>query len=1014
MSEFKLISPLLDNFAMGAPVSEHHGVFCCPAMSNDSDKKYIVKILSIPASQAQLDAFLLTGAYKDETEAIAYFQELADGVVQEAEILKKLSRFEGFLPYEAYQVVPNDESSGFLVYLLSPYKRSLSRYLTKHAMTHLRAINLGLDLCAAMTICRRSGYLYLDLKPDNIFITDDGEYRVGDLGFAKLDELRYVSLPDKYRSEYTAPEIQDAFSSINTTVDIYAIGQILYQVYNDGKLLPADLPADEPIPAPAYADYEIAEIILKACARKPEDRWHDPVEMGQAIVSYMQRNGANDVPIVPMPITDETTLKEEAEIPVSEETAIGDEGDTLVSIAAEADNYEQLQLEELKALLNDGSEDSLDESVPSNESIDSLEDGHEEEVSDDPANLAFMSEMVDDETAPAESMADQFQYDELTDDTSDMLSQADELLAHETPAPVIPPEAIDVPIPPPIVIEASAEDTDSPTHEENLSTDVESGDVTEETQEQEELQTDKQNEDLDESDYLYDQPRRSTGKIIGIIITIILLAGLLVGSYFFLTEYYLQPITSISLSGNEDCLTVDIKTDVDEKLLTVICTDTYGNRFTSPVVDGKASFTGLNANTIYYINLDIAGLHKLIGSTSTSYTTPQQTNIVAFNAIAGMDEGTVIIRFTVNGIDSDHWKITCTTDGEDDRVITTTDHTATFSGLTIGKTYRMTLSSESSLFIVGTDSIDYTVIPLIFAENLTITSCENNSLTATWSKPENASVETWSVRCYNENGYNKTLEVNDTSAVFTDLDCTQAYNVEVIAKGMTAGRRAYVTANSITVTSASAMVVDTQQLMVNWKYTGPNPTSDWLLMYKVDGSATQELVRTNTTSIAIKDYIPGATYHFQLQTEDGTSVFNGTFSANTPQAAQFNAYQVTAANMTFKMCKTPNKENWTQLDVKAADYTNRFTAKQKASFVVRLNKAPMGSNNLITALFVIRDSNNNPVIRATSTHTWTMMWYKQYCSLEIPNMPEQLGKYTIEIYFAGSSVYSGEFEIVSE
>lgn len=1009
MSEFKLISPLLDNFAMGAPISDHHGVFCCPAMSNGSDKKYIVKILSIPASAAQLDAFLLTGAYKDEAEAMAYFEELSNGVVQEAEILKKLSRFEGFLPYEDYQVVPNEEGPGYLVYMLSPYKRSLARYLSKHGMTYLRAINLGLDLCAAMTICRRSGYLYVDLKPENIFITDDGEYRVGDLGFVNLNDLRYASLPDKYRSEYTAPEIQDAFSSINTTVDIYAIGLILYQVYNDGKLPPADLLEDEAIPAPAYADYEIAEIILKACARNPEDRWQDPVEMGQALVSYMQRNGANDVPIVP------AQLAEDVEAPdavSAEELSTEAETEPLIAIAADSNDYEQLQLNELKALLRE-SEDAFNDEDTSSEDVADVQDDPVETVPlDDPADLSFMSEMVDDETAPAEGMAEQIQYNELTDDTLDMLSQADELIAHETPEPVIQPEAIDVPMPAPIVIEPTEpvednalDDTDS------VQDDTSEADTDEQTQP--DIFDEENEEPIDEDDDLYDKPRSPIGKIIGIIITIILLAGLLAGTYFFLTEYYLQPITSISLSGHEDCLTVDIKTDVDEKLLTAICTDTYGNRFTSPVVDGKASFTGLSANTLYYINLDISGLHKLIGSTSSSYTTPQQTNIVSFSAIAGMDEGTVIIRFTVNGIDSDQWKILCSTDGEEDKVITTTEHSATISGLTVGKTYRFTLTSENTAFIVGTDSIEYTVVPLIFAENLTITSCENDSLTAEWKAPQDTVVESWSVRCYNENGYNKTLDVNDTKVTFTDLNCTQAYNVEVIAKGMTAGKRAYVTANSITVTSASAMSVDAQQLQVSWKYDGPDTINDWLLIYRIDGNTTQELIRSKTTTITLKDYVPGAIYHFQLQTENGNTVFNGTFTAEMPKAAQFEGYQVSAKNMTFKMCKTPTKENWTRQDVPAADYTNRFAANQKASFVIALNKAPAGSNNLITTLFVIRDADGNPVIHSTSTHTWTMMWYKQYCYLEIPTMPEQPGKYTIEIYFMGASVYAGEFEIIS-
>ena len=54
MSEPKLISPMLDNFAMGDPISDHHGVRCCPAMKNDSDEKYIVKIIFFEGAPCKL------------------------------------------------------------------------------------------------------------------------------------------------------------------------------------------------------------------------------------------------------------------------------------------------------------------------------------------------------------------------------------------------------------------------------------------------------------------------------------------------------------------------------------------------------------------------------------------------------------------------------------------------------------------------------------------------------------------------------------------------------------------------------------------------------------------------------------------------------------------------------------------------------------------------------------------------------------------------------------------------
>ena len=90
MSEPKLVSPMLDNFDMGGPISDHDGVKCCPAMRKNSDDKFIVKIISVPASQTKLDALLLTGAYPDKNSAVAYFKELEKLIV---EVSKKNSNF---------------------------------------------------------------------------------------------------------------------------------------------------------------------------------------------------------------------------------------------------------------------------------------------------------------------------------------------------------------------------------------------------------------------------------------------------------------------------------------------------------------------------------------------------------------------------------------------------------------------------------------------------------------------------------------------------------------------------------------------------------------------------------------------------------------------------------------------------------------------------------------------------------------------------------------------------------
>ena len=51
-----------------------------------------------------MDALLLAGAYKDPSDAMDYFRGQAEDVMKEAALLKNLSKLEGFLSYEGWQM----------------------------------------------------------------------------------------------------------------------------------------------------------------------------------------------------------------------------------------------------------------------------------------------------------------------------------------------------------------------------------------------------------------------------------------------------------------------------------------------------------------------------------------------------------------------------------------------------------------------------------------------------------------------------------------------------------------------------------------------------------------------------------------------------------------------------------------------------------------------------------------------------------------------------------------------
>ncbi len=947
MSEFKLVSPLLDGFIMGDPISSHDGVCCCPAIRENSEEKYIVKIISVPASQKQLDALLLTGAYPDPASATDYFKEVAEGIAKDAALLQQLARLEGFLSYEDWQIVPMEGSKlGYQVYLISPYKRSLEKHLQKHTMTHLGAVNLGLDLCAALSVCRRAGFMHLDLKPSNIFLTGNREYRIGDLGFTKLSSLKYTSLPSRYCSCYTPPELQDDLATLNPTADIYAVGMILYRIYNNGTLPFEGKAPAEPLPAPMNADYEMAEIILKACDPNPRKRYQTPIDMGQALVSYMQRNDIRDEPIVPPApeadfmdaayesAEDDAATKETAEIPASDETE-----ETAVS----------------------------------------------EETAEE---LSFLEELASDETAPEGNEDAVFTEVSVSEEASSILAEAEELMAEAAPEEIIAELFAEEPVPEAV-----------PEAPQNEITDDEEPSAEEPAAEVPAAET----VIPPAAPFIpEDKPKKRSwfGKLILVLILVLLVGG----GYYYYQNYYLLPIDGIQISSIEDRISVKLETAVDEALLQVVCTDTYGNSQTCAVTAGEATFTKLTPGTLYKIEVVAEGFHGLAGNHTGAVTTSHQTKILDFTGKTGTEDGSVILSFTVEGPEQE-WILEYIAEGEEMRTVSFTGHMVTVNNLTVGKTYTFRLVTEpgSNLFVVGTDTLEFLAAQNVVAADFRVVSCLDGVLTAQWKGPEGIAVDGWTVRCYSENGYDETKTVSETTVQFPDIKADASYTLEVTAAGMTQNARTYVTANPTTITGITADDSTPGKLSLKWDSSNAIPEGGWLLMYTLDDSHSEQVIKCSENTAVIEQIVPGTAYHISIQAADGSSVFGGSHTYTAKATSAFKGYDVDAANISASLCPTPENKDWDYEDIPADAYTSTYAPGSRVSIVIYSTDRPKSSGDTIDVLFVIRDSEGNilPDLTRTLSQTWSKLWLDRvrYCELDIPAIPSAPGQYTVQIYF---------------
>ena len=619
-----------------------------------------------------------------------------------------------------------------------------------------------------------------------------------------------------------------------------------------------------------------------------------------------------------------------------------------------------------------------------------------------------MDEVNLDETAP-ENNIDQVSYDDVSDDISEMLSQIDELAAHEVPAPVVAPEPIEIVIPD--VIEEDSNDLDFQITFDQI-------------EELLENIPDEENHPHTEPDsdtpHISEEPvaaeptkkKKKTSTILASIIIFLTVAIIGVAGYLYYQYFYLQNIDSVTVEGSDVNLVVKVESRVDESLLSVVCSDSHGTQLSAPVVNGMATFANLTPDTAYNINIIVEGFHRLTGDISASYSTPALTNVVQFNAVTGSEDGSVILGFTVEGPDSGQWSVSYVAEGEPEQVVPLLSHMASLTGLTVGKEYTFTLIPSDDMYVTGTTEIQFTASNLVQAENLTIMSLVDGNLTVSWNAPEGVDVSNWTVRCYDNKDYNETVITAENTITFQNVDSANSFTVEVTASGMSVGERVYVGENAITISDFSVNTSNATKLTLNWDSSRSVPDGGWIVLYSVKGTDTQGSVTTNSNSAVITPMVPDAEYTFTLQAANGDTVLSGVLSCVTPKAVDFSGYGITPKNITYRLCHRPEKTNWTRFDLSDSDFTNEFKVGEEVSILVKLSKRYAVYDDDITSLYVIRDEEGNIVSYSHYTRTWDDMWYQYHCEMNVPKVPTEPGNYTMTIYYNG--LYTGvvEFTIV--
>ena len=168
-----------------------------------------------------------------------------------------------------------------------------------HLMRSVRPMPVGDALRIASRVCEALHYMHdhdvvhRDLKPENIMICNDGSIRIMDFGIAKYEGMRRLTFgaftPAMGTPDYMAPEQVKGRRGDRRT-DIYSLGAILYEMVtgampfegaNPFLIMNARLTGDPVAPRQRNSEIspQVEEIILKAMARNPAERYPTALEM---------------------------------------------------------------------------------------------------------------------------------------------------------------------------------------------------------------------------------------------------------------------------------------------------------------------------------------------------------------------------------------------------------------------------------------------------------------------------------------------------------------------------------------------------------------------------------------------------------------------------------------------------------------------------------------------------------------------------------------------------------------
>lgn len=280
---------------------------------SDQTNCYVSAIKVITIDEETLDRELLITDSSSVEKRSEYLEKIVNGYEKEIQLMYELQKASNIVSIQDHKVV-QVEQDRWQIFIRMEYLHPFREYQMRTKLSQEEIVSIGIAVCGALKECEKQGIHHLDITPDNIFLTEDQTVKLGLFGISSRLNLG-TDPKSKVRGtiSYMAPELYRN-ESYDHRADLYSLGLFLYKLTNQNMdpfvsrlngVVSSRVRREailrrlngEVLPPPSDAQKELQEIILKACAFDPDDRYESAASMEQELLKYRNPKKEQDEPV---------------------------------------------------------------------------------------------------------------------------------------------------------------------------------------------------------------------------------------------------------------------------------------------------------------------------------------------------------------------------------------------------------------------------------------------------------------------------------------------------------------------------------------------------------------------------------------------------------------------------------------------------------------------------------------------------------------------------------------------